>query len=89
MTAQSAPAPVAAPTGEIDLTHHPTACKPGSVCGHNFSDKLVSRRAGETVIAAKKLEVCIADAPAKQANDRIAFSAARLCCLSYRCSPLF
>ena len=89
MTAKASLAPVTSPAREIDLADNTTAQEAWIVGCHNFSDEFVSRRARESVIAAKKLEIGVADASAQKTNHRIAFGPARLWNLSYRCATLF
>ena len=85
VTTQTLLAPLATPAREVNLADNATAYKARSISRCNFSDEFVTGSTRESVIAAKKLQVCVADASAQKANYRITFGPAGLSRLSYRC----
>ena len=72
MPAKIAFAPFALSAGEIDFTDDSFADEIALIRCHHFTDKFMSRRSRETVIAPKQFEVGIADAGTQKPNKGIA-----------------
>jgi hypothetical protein len=54
---------------QVDLAHHTLADQPGTVRLHYFAHEFVTRRAGESIVAALQFEVGIADPTVNQTNE--------------------
>jgi hypothetical protein len=87
VTPQPAAAPIATPAREVNLSNDTIPNKACIVGGDNFSNKFVTWRTCESVIAAKEFEVRIADASTQKTNHRVAFGPAGLCRFSDCCAP--
>src|SRR5579859_4978862 len=89
MPAEAPPAPVAAAATQVDLSHYalPDQFAPPRL--HHLTHKLVSRNAGETVIAALQFQIGIADAAAQQPDQRESLRRARPRNSFQRHAPIF
>jgi len=70
MPAETAPAPRTFCACEIDLTHHSLADQADIIGSYNFRDEFMTRYSGESIIAALKFEIGVADPAEKHPEQR-------------------
>ena len=87
--AETSLAPVTTPACEIDFSDHAATQQPRIVGINHFTDEFVAGRARKTVVAAKELDIRIADAAAQKSNDSVTLRPSGFPDLFYRRTTLF
>ena len=89
VSTESAPAPIAFPACQADLSDNAFPQQSLTIRSDDFPDELVTRRSGETVVPAKELEVCVADPAAEKPDHRVTFRSPRCAHIAKGSAPSF